>query len=323
VYWACAGSTEKLTDPGKCADGSNAVEKLERRPHGDHNPRHGGQFFMADDQWHHLEGTYHKGSPFRVYFYDDFTRAMAVKGFAATIALADKDGNDVTSVPLKPGREPNVLEAQIPGAPVPTKEMPAKFNLRAQFGPTEKMRLFNFAFPEYSIEPKLPVAVTTKAAPPAPAPKPAPPVQAIAPPPTPPPSTVAGGSANIAASSLTMSRAEATLIGQELPNNTAELLKLLDLRSEEVKTLVQDGNFGMVYVPTMMAKDVALALGDHASELPNDRRPALNNAVRRLVLSAWRLDQYGDLGNREKISDAHGVFTAAVADIKAAYAQSR
>ena len=31
----------------------------------------------------------------------------------------------------------------------------------------------------------------------------------------------------------------------------------------------------------------------------------------------------GDLGNREKITDAHGVFSAAVADIKAAYAQSR
>jgi len=38
------------------------------------------------------------------------------------------------------------------------------------------------------------------------------------------------------------------------------------------------------------------------------------------VLAAWRLDQYGDLGDREKITQAHNNFSAAAADIKAAYA---
>jgi len=46
-------------------------------------------------------------------------------------------------------------------------------------------------------------------------------------------------------------------------------------------------------------------------------------AVRRLVLAAWELDFYGDLGNKEKITEAHNNFAAAFADIKAAYGASR
>ena len=76
----------------------------------------------------------------------------------------------------------------------------------------------------------------------------------------------------------------------------------------------------MIWVPTMLAKEVALALEDHARDLPERQHAPLSGAVRRLVLSAWRLDQYGDLGDREKITGAHNIFAAAAADIKAAYA---
>jgi len=325
LFFSCPGSDDHLMDPGKCADGSERKMGLERRPHGDHNPRHGGLFYMAEDKWHHLEGTYPRGGPFRVYFYDDFTRPLAAKNFNGVAVLVDKDDKELASFPLKPGRETNVLEAQMKGAVAPTAQAPLLITLRVQFEPKDRMIPFSFAFKEPSVEPVTPApsapAVSTKAAPAAPPAK-----TAAAPPPPPaqaPPPAATGAIPNVSASSLTMSRAEATQIGQELPNNAGELLKLLDLRSDEVKTLVQDGNFGMVYVPTMMAKDVALALGDHAGELPDQQRVALSTAVRRLVLSAWRLDQYGDLGNREKITDAHTVFAAAVADIKAAYAQSR
>ena len=317
MFWVCPGLDEHLMDPGKCADGSARTKKLERRPHGDHNPRHGGQFFMADDQWHHLEGTYPRGGPLRIFFYDDYTRPMAAKGFSANIVFVDNDDKEVGApVPLKPGRAMNALEVPIKGG-----TLPLKVKLRAQFEPKDKVRTFDFTFKEPTTEPVAPVVVTT-AAPPKPAtasststaaaPKPAPADRTAG---------VTAAASDTCASSLTMSRAEATQLSQELPNDASALVKLLDCRGQEVKSLIQDGNFGMVYVPSLLARDVALALVDHVNELPDQKRVAATSAVRRLVLSAWRLDQYGDLGDRTRINQAHETFAAASADIKAAYAR--
>jgi hypothetical protein len=317
MFWICPGSDEHLLDPGKCADGKPRQVRYERRAHGDHNPRHGGQFFMADDSWHHLEGTFPSGGTFRVFFYDDFTRPMAVKGFSGTAAVLDAAEKELASYPLKPGRAMNTLETPIKGA-----ALPLKVKLRVQFGPTEKMRVFDFTFPAYTKEPIVPAPVTTAAARPAATPAPAaaaPKPAAPAPVPAAPPAPV-GVLPAAAAPAQSLSRTEAESLIQEMPTNTGELLKLLELRAGEIKTLVDEGSFGMVWVPTMLAKEVALALGDHVRELPERRQGALNDAVRRLVLSAWRLDQYGDLGDRAKITSAHDIFAAAVADIKAAYA---
>lgn len=59
-------------------------------PHGDHNPKHGGIFFMSPDLFHHLEGVI-EGAEFRLYIYNNLTEPMDVRGFRARVGTKELD----------------------------------------------------------------------------------------------------------------------------------------------------------------------------------------------------------------------------------------
>jgi hypothetical protein len=351
-HWSCADNPAVfLADPGKCGDGSPRKLITELRAHGDHNPRHGGQFFMAADKWHHLEGTYPSPGLVRLFFFDNFTKPIAPKGMTGRIVVEDS-GKEIASFPLTPAKSGQTLEAQVKGA-----QLPLAVAAKIQFDAKTPEQRFDFTFDKLSIDPPSAPNTTTSngpnkgmvpaagaataraaAVPPKPAVAPRPsaaekpaagssgaaPVPAPAPAPAPAaaaavPAPVGVPGVSQTATAATMSRTDAAVLADNLPTASAELIKLLEQRTHEVDQAIQEGQFGYVYIPTMLSKDIAVALDDHVKELPEQRQIAASSAIRRLVLASWQLDLYGDLGNKEKITSVYNLFAAAFADIKAAY----
>jgi hypothetical protein len=346
LYFGCKGNNDvHELNPGKCADGSDRVRKYEPRPHGDHNPRHGGQLFMADDAWHHLEGAYPSAGLFRVYFYDDWTKPLAPTGFTARAVVKDKAGKELGTYPLKASRISNALETQVPNA-----GLPFTASVFVSFKAGERERKFDFAFQDYSKEP---TAAVKSGAQLAPAQRPIPAVRSARLEPERPavrtvplrsdsPDTavirkvafVERGPApaaepqqqNPGVQMETQLELMATIVPQEdpIPPDAKAILAELTTKLEEVETLIRDGALPTVWVPAMRSKNLALALlDDHIGEIPEAKRPLATSAVNRLLRAAWQIDTLGDLGDKDKILTVHAAFSAAATDLANAYASLR
>jgi len=306
VSWTCAGTATESTKPGNCADGTPMKATYKVRPHGNHNPQHGGQFFMAPDNWHHLEGTYPTAGTFRVFFYDDYTKPLPraqQKDVSGEVVVNGK------SFPLTPAANGRYLEAKV------GTELPVAMQAKVTFKPGEKSHVFDFSFDKYTKDTAATATTTTAAAKPtapkpvAPAPKPAAPTTAPATATAPPPAPASG--------------VDPALIPLPVPDNVPDMLAQLKSRTDQIGSLIDRGLFADVYVPAFQAKDVALALEQHQKELPADTQRITEPAIAKLVRSAYLLDAFGDLGNKQQISAAFTEFAAASKEILAAFPSAR
>jgi hypothetical protein len=93
--------------------------------HMDHSPLHGGQFFMAANSYHHLEGALPEPGEFRLYVYDDFKQPVDPRNFGGRVvfeAFEEASGEFTeTEYPLDPVAGTDYLVSTIP------PELPAEF----------------------------------------------------------------------------------------------------------------------------------------------------------------------------------------------------
>ena len=222
-----------------------------------------------------------------------------------TFDNATKKTNEIKAFPLVP-RPAASTEAKI-GKTM----LPASMTARLKFTADGPEYPFDFTFAAYTKDPAgtaAPTATTTSAAPTpaAPAPTPAAPVPAAA-----------VGSAPLSVDPS--SGVDPALIPLPIPDTVPEILAQLRTRTDQIRALIDRGHFGSIYVPAFQAKDLALALDDHKKELIEERRRIEEPAVAKLVRSAYLLDAFGDIGNKQQIAEAYTMFVEANKDIQSAF----
>lgn len=277
LSWTCPDHPAVAeSDPGMCPVGGHRELTLawKARAHGDHNPKHGGLFFMAPDNWHHLEGTYPEPGVFRVHVYDDFTQPMNVAAFTGRVVTdemfdaATRTTTELASFPLRPMAGGDYLEARIDAV-----DLPATLVAKIAFDPNGSESRFDFTFASPTVEPSGAQAFT---------------------------SGVSGSKVAI-------------------PEATDDVVVELTVRQLRLQQLIRRGALDEIYAPALEAKDLALHLDTMRDALAGDGQRAVGFAIRRLVVAAWRLDGFGDLGDRPAVEAAFADFSTAVADLRAAY----
>ena len=305
LTWTCRGEVNaEFLEPGVCRDGSPRIGKRTLRPHGNHNPQHGGQFFMAPDTWHHLEGTLPRERLFRLHLYDDYARVLPPAALTAMNArvitrqrfdAATRTTIEDEAFTLKPAKDGRSLEATISRA-----ALPAAMTVKVRFKPDTPEYRFDFTFRELTKEPAGTTLVASR------------------------PTAKPRAAAPTATPTTPVETAPAYTVPTEpLPGTMAELLADLSKRRDEVGALVQKGDFGAIWVPAFQAKDVAVALEPHVDHLAPQQRSHAEPALADVVRTAWRLDAAGDTGNAEEVGKAFTLFTDAVSRLTGAFAATQ
>ncbi len=258
--------------------------------HMDHSPQHGGTVFMAPDSFHHIEGTFPEPGLFRLYATDNYREPVDVSGWtgrAVTLEEYDEATDEfveVSAFDLFPSPDGAFLEALIPTSD-PNYDAPAEFAAKVIFQEDFPAERFDFIFASLTT-----AEAVADAFPPA----------------------VFGGD-----TPETVPLAQRIL--PDIPGTAFEIAAEISSRDQQIQSLIARGAFTEIFIPALQAKELALALQRAATDLPTPSGNQIRIAVRHLVRSAYLLDWYGDLGNKNNVDSAYAVFGGAVGEINAVY----
>jgi hypothetical protein len=119
------------------------------KPHSNHTPQHGGVFFMALDNEHHLEGVLLKSNVFKVYLYDAFTKPLPSSEVQQAIGNVQMgESESAPRIPLFVGKDGHTLEA----AMSKNLRLPVTITLSLHFqdsAPNARPEVFTFPFSHY------------------------------------------------------------------------------------------------------------------------------------------------------------------------------
>ena len=253
--------------------------------HMDHTPRHGGIVFMAPDSFHHIEGAYPEPGVFRLYATDNYRDPVDVTLWMGRTVL-EEEYDEATDEFREVVAFPLLPspDGSYLEAEVGDIAAPTEVTAKVQFVEDFPEERFDFIFAEFSAE----------------------------------------GGAEIPAFTVADAPAAVPLaerIRPRIPELTSDIVSGITGRDQEIQDLVARGAFTEIFIPALQAKELALALNERSEALPTRGRNDVRIAVRSLVRAAWLLDWYGDLGNKQQVSEAYDIFGAAVAEISRVYAE--
>lgn len=145
--------------PGNCPVCKMALSEP-TGAHADHSPKHGGVFFMAPNNWHHLEGVMPNEREFRLYVYNNFTKPISPKQFleGSSLEITNLDANNVeiggnAKVTLSAAHDDSHLVAIMPA----NIRFPVSVRARIKLGGKDRPDLFDFTFEGPSVGPSYPL----------------------------------------------------------------------------------------------------------------------------------------------------------------------
>ncbi len=252
--------------------------------HMDHEPMHGGQFFMADNMFHHVEGSMPSPGELRMHFYDNFKQPLDPRNFSGTafIETLNTETGVVTedTFVLFHARDGDAfLTAVLPA------KMPVALYTSISLGGEDKR--FDFEFETLSIEP-----VRSRVA-------------------------LAGG----VDTSGTHEHVRPPL---KVPETIEGILAELAVRDSDLLGRIQNQDWNTLFVPAFDARDLVEALEKMDAGLSPRERGKLRTLRSAINRSVGKIERTAHSNDPPRVQGAYDDFSTGMAELREifkAYAQ--